>query len=164
MRCFAAPEILARPPPEPLHDRAPNSFFPNADGTLSLTPNAYTWTLNANVVFVEQPAGVGFSYSETTSDYTVGDYQASADVVAFMRGFLVKYPAYTNRPFFYSGESYGGHVGHCVLRKIYAPRDPNPASSTATPNKNSTSPPSRRRRSTPRSPASTSRASSSAMP
>jgi len=48
--------------------------------------------------------GVGFSYSDTPSDYTTGDYQSSQDVLAFMLGFLQRYPQYANRPFFISGE------------------------------------------------------------
>jgi serine carboxypeptidase-like clade 2 len=69
----------------------------------------WTWTQAANVIFIEQPAGVGFSYSETPSDYTVGDYQASQDVLQFMLGFLERYPQYATRSFYLSGESYGGH-------------------------------------------------------
>jgi len=84
-------------------------FFPNADGSLGLTPNLFSWSQRANVVFVEQPAGVGFSYSDTPADYTTGDYQASADIVAFMQGFLLVHPEYKDRPFYLSGESYGGH-------------------------------------------------------
>jgi carboxypeptidase C (cathepsin A) len=64
----------------------------------------WTWTQAANVIFIEQPAGVGFSYSDTPSDYTTGDYQSSQDVLAFMLGFLARYPQYANRPFFISGE------------------------------------------------------------
>ena len=84
-------------------------FFPNIDGSLSLTPNVWTWTQRANVIFIEQPAGVGFSYSENTDDYTVGDAQAAEDVYQFLLGFTARYPQYAGRPLFLSGESYGGH-------------------------------------------------------
>ena len=87
----------------PLH----SPFFPNSDGSLGLTPNPYSWTNNANIIFIEQPAGVGFSYSDTVSDYTTGDYQSAADVYAFLQGFMIRYPQYANRPLYLSGESYG---------------------------------------------------------
>lgn len=71
--------------------------------------SSYTWTQNANVIFIEQPVGVGFSYSLDTADYTIGDKQSSADVYAFLQAFIVRYPQYATRPLWLSGESYGGH-------------------------------------------------------
>lgn len=79
-------------------------FFPNPDGSLSLIPNTYTWTQKANVIFIEQPAGVGFSWSATTQDYTTGDYQSAEDVYQFLLGFIQRYPQYAQRPLYLSGE------------------------------------------------------------
>ena len=63
----------------------------------------------ANIIFIEQPAGVGFSYSEDTDDYTVGDAQAAEDVYHFLQGFIARYPQYKERKLYLSAESYGGH-------------------------------------------------------
>ncbi len=84
-------------------------FFPAQDGSLTLTPNIYTWTRMANIIFVEQPSGVGFSFSQDTDDYTVGDAQAAEDVYHFLVNFVARYPQYANRKLYLSGESYGGH-------------------------------------------------------
>ncbi|KAL8465636.1 hypothetical protein ACS0TY_034930 [Phlomoides rotata] len=43
-------------------------FRVNPDGK-TLWYNKYVWNNVANVVFLESPAGVGFSYSNRTSDY-----------------------------------------------------------------------------------------------
>ena len=59
------------------------------------------------MLFVEQPAGVGFSYSDDAADYSVGDARAAADVVAFFRGFYAIFPRYATTPLRISGESYG---------------------------------------------------------
>ncbi len=63
------------------------------------------------MLYVEQPAGVGFSYSNTTSDYTVGDAQAAADVYAFLVAFFTapEFAQYAANDLYISGESYGGH-------------------------------------------------------
>jgi serine carboxypeptidase-like clade 2 len=83
-------------------------FYPTPDGK-HLVSNPNAWNLDANVLFVESPAFVGFSYSNTSSDIVVGDYRTAYDLVAFMESFLKRFPAYAGRPFWISGESYGGH-------------------------------------------------------
>jgi serine carboxypeptidase-like clade 2 len=61
------------------------------------------------MLYVESPAFVGFSYSQTNSDNTVGDQRTADDLVAFISGFYTRYPQYASRDLFLSGESYGGH-------------------------------------------------------
>merc|ERR550539_2160935 len=50
-------------------------FRPNKRGTLNLNP--FSWNTNANMVFVEQPVGVGFS--KANGDIAYGDSQAAAE-------------------------------------------------------------------------------------
>lgn len=83
--------------------------YPNVNGT-GLYTNQWAWTNVADVIFVESPAGVGFSYSNDTSFYDgVGDNQTSADLYAFIQGFLQRYPSYQEKNLWIAGESYGGH-------------------------------------------------------
>jgi len=93
-------------------------FRPNPDGkTLSLNP--FSWNTNANVVYLESPSGVGFSYSANTSDYTtVGDKRTADDSYKFLLLFLQKFPRYQNTPFWITGESYGGHYVPTLARRI----------------------------------------------
>uniref|UniRef100_A0A2N9J656 Carboxypeptidase n=1 Tax=Fagus sylvatica TaxID=28930 RepID=A0A2N9J656_FAGSY len=64
----------------------------------------------ANVLFLESPAGVGFSYSNTTSDYDKnGDRRTATDNYVFLVNWLERFPEYKNRDFYISGESYAGH-------------------------------------------------------
>ena len=65
---------------------------------------------SANVLFWESPAGVGFSYSNTTSDYDKsGDLRTAEDSYVFMVNWLERFPEYKGREFYISGESYAGH-------------------------------------------------------
>ncbi|BAS84477.1 Os03g0386700, partial [Oryza sativa Japonica Group] len=84
-------------------------FLVNGDNrTLSI--NRYAWNNVANMLFLESPAGVGFSYSNTTSDYdNTGDTSTAADAYTFLTNWLERFPEYKGRDFFITGESYGGH-------------------------------------------------------
>jgi len=88
-------------------------FFENGPYTvnpdLSLTPNPYSWNTNANLLYVDQPAGTGFSYAKNTSGYVINEAQVAADFYVFLQNFMKKFPQYASLPFFITGESYGGH-------------------------------------------------------
>ncbi|XP_027068005.2 serine carboxypeptidase 1 [Coffea arabica] len=75
--------------------------------TLWKNPNA--WNNVANVLFLESPAGVGFSYSNTSSDYITGDTKTAADSYIFLVNWLERFPEYKTRDFLITGESYAGH-------------------------------------------------------
>lgn len=76
--------------------------------TLSLNP--YSWNKLANLLFLESPAGVGFSYSNTTTDlYTAGDQRTAEDAYIFLTEWFERFPQYKHREFYIAGESYAGH-------------------------------------------------------
>jgi len=59
-------------------------------------------------VYLESPAGVGFSYSSDTSDYRTNDDKTAALNAATMKVFFKSYPELIGNDFFITGESYGG--------------------------------------------------------
>lgn len=76
----------------------------------------------ANVIFLESPAGVGFSYSNTTSDYNnAGDRSTAEDSYTFLVNWLERFPNYKTRDLFLTGESYAGHyvpqLAYTILSK-----------------------------------------------
>eukprot|EP00250_Pteridium_aquilinum_P014506 c22033_g1_i1 orf=680-2152(+) len=81
----------------------------NKDGA-KVSYNHHAWNKEANVLFLESPAGVGFSYSNTTSDYSLfGDTQTALDAYAFLVGWFERFPHYKSHDFYIAGESYAGH-------------------------------------------------------
>lgn len=84
-------------------------FRIHPDGkTLFLNP--YAWNSVANILFLESPAGVGFSYSNTSSDlYTAGDQRTAMDAYNFLVKWFERFPQYKYRDFYITGESYAGH-------------------------------------------------------
>ncbi|KAL1534688.1 serine carboxypeptidase 1-like [Salvia divinorum] len=83
-------------------------FRVNADRN-TLWYNDKAWNTVTNVLFLESPAGVGFSYSNTTSDYVTGDTKTAADSYTFLVNWLERFPEYKTRDFYIAGESYAGH-------------------------------------------------------
>ncbi|MCO5548301.1 hypothetical protein L7F22_001758 [Adiantum nelumboides] len=72
--------------------------------------NYYSWNKVSNILFVDSPAGVGWSYSNTSTDYSsFGDAETAQDSLAFLLGWLELFPEYKNSNFYISGESYAGH-------------------------------------------------------
>ncbi|KAJ4973142.1 hypothetical protein NE237_006316 [Protea cynaroides] len=75
-----------------------------------LVRNEYSWNREANMLFLETPIGVGFSYSTDTSSYeAVNDMVTGIDNLVFLRRWFVKFPEYRQRDLFIAGESYAGH-------------------------------------------------------
>ncbi|CAH8294303.1 unnamed protein product [Eruca vesicaria subsp. sativa] len=72
------------------------------------TPNLGT-KVTSNLLFVDSPAGVGWSYSNTTSDYTTDDESTAKDMLVFFLRWLEKFPEFRTRNLFLAGESYTGH-------------------------------------------------------
>ncbi|KAF8403027.1 hypothetical protein HHK36_011122 [Tetracentron sinense] len=71
--------------------------------------NPYAWNKLTNLLFLESPAGVGFSYTNTTSDlYNAGDQRAAEDAYAFLVNWFERFPQYKHRDFYIAGESYAG--------------------------------------------------------
>ncbi|KAJ8762898.1 hypothetical protein K2173_023027 [Erythroxylum novogranatense] len=83
-------------------------FFPTGDGR-GLRRNKMSWNRVSNLLFVESPAGVGWSYSNTTSDYVIGDAKTANDMYVFLLNWFEKFPQFKSRDFFLTGESYAGH-------------------------------------------------------
>jgi len=82
------------------------STAPNCDYTYQLSLNPYAWNNDANVVFLDQPRNVGFSFGTTSCHSSV---DAGKDMVTFYLGWLALFPEFKGRAVYLAGESYGGH-------------------------------------------------------
>lgn len=72
--------------------------------------SAFSWNRFATVVWIEQPAGVGFSFSSHPSDYeSYNDTVAALDNAAYLTAFFAAFPQYASLPLFLTSESYGGN-------------------------------------------------------
>jgi len=83
-------------------------FRPTENALLQL--NSMAWNKIANMVYIEQPCGVGFSYSDKPDkDYTASDETAAVDNLQLVIAFLDRYPHLKKNKLYLAGESYAGH-------------------------------------------------------
>merc|ERR1719421_1508244 len=87
----------------------------DADGKPSTTLNPHSWHNKANVIWVEQPAGTGFS----TGGWDTNEEEVGEDMHAFLVELFKQLPQYAKLPLFISGESYAGHYIPAMAYKIF---------------------------------------------
>jgi carboxypeptidase C (cathepsin A) len=80
--------------------------------------NQYGWNSFANLMFVDQPPGTGFSYTTNPLGYTFDEKQIARDFWTFLREFYAKYPKYADLELFVIGESYAGHYVPAIGAEI----------------------------------------------
>eukprot|EP01084_Bolivina_argentea_P318191 551769_1 len=91
-------------------------FRPLQNLTLRVQP--WSWVNIANMIYIEAPAGVGFSFSDDTADYTTDDNKTAIDNYHFIQGWLTKFPNYKKNDFYITSESYGGHYMPTLAQQI----------------------------------------------
>lgn len=87
----------------------------NKDGETTKV-NPYSWTESAHVLWLDQPAGVGFSYGQETD---TNEQMISEDAYYFLQAFFQTYTQYQSNPLFVVGESYGGHYAPAIAHRIW---------------------------------------------
>lgn len=81
-------------------------FRPNPDGK-SLSLNPYSWNREANIIYLESPIGVGFSYSANPKyTYHSNDSSTATDNYAFLQGWFKKFPEFLTNDFYVTGGTF----------------------------------------------------------
>lgn len=101
-----------------LFEHGPCSIDVNGSSPTGTKWNPYSWNKEANIFFLDQPVGVGYSYAdfgetvETTED-------AAQNVHAFITIFFEVFKQFEGRPLHLAGESYGGRYLPIFASEIY---------------------------------------------
>lgn len=77
-----------------------------------------SWNSNANIFFVDQPIGVGFSYADYGETVSTTE-EASKDIAAFVAIFFENFTQFKGRAFHMAGESYGGRYVPVFAATVY---------------------------------------------
>ncbi|KAJ7689127.1 serine carboxypeptidase [Mycena rosella] len=103
-----------------LFELGPCNIAKSDNGTVFTTRNEYSWNENANVIFLDQPANVGYSFSNrSTPGQVMNTPVAAQDVYAFLQLFVRRFDEYATLPFHLAAESYGGHYAPHIASAVY---------------------------------------------
>uniref|UniRef100_A0A7E4W4E3 Carboxypeptidase n=1 Tax=Panagrellus redivivus TaxID=6233 RepID=A0A7E4W4E3_PANRE len=78
------------------------------DNGQTVYENPYSWNHVGNVIFLESPAGVGFSYASDSDPLASDETVAEDNYQALLYFFKYKFPEYRDNDFYITGESYSG--------------------------------------------------------
>ena len=89
----------------------PTSLLPFADiqeftNPPTLTQNVWSWNNISNNLFIEAPAGVGFSYCDKAAGCRHTDTSTADDNLQTLISFFKAFPEYAGNDVWISGESY----------------------------------------------------------
>uniref|UniRef100_A0ACD5WXA0 Uncharacterized protein n=1 Tax=Avena sativa TaxID=4498 RepID=A0ACD5WXA0_AVESA len=90
-----------------------------------LKPRNSTWLQKADLIFVDNPVGVGYSYVEDDSLLVTTDLEAASDMTTLLKALVKELPTLQQgSPLFLVAESYGGKyaatLGVSVVRAVRA--------------------------------------------
>jgi len=81
------------------------------DGVPQVFYNKYGWTTKANMLYLESPKGVGFSYCDNArlpTQCVNTDESTAQDAYEFLVNWYAAFPEYSSNKFYITGESYAG--------------------------------------------------------
>nr|GME07133.1 serine carboxypeptidase-like 18 [Ipomoea batatas] len=104
-----------------LYEIGPFTFnYANSTGEIpALELNQYAWTKVANIIFLDQPAGTGFSYSKTWEAYRSSDTLSAQYAYSFVIKWLLDHPKFLSNPLYITGDSYTGIIIPQIVQRIY---------------------------------------------
>lgn len=76
----------------------------------NLQSRNYTWVKDANVLFIDNPVGTGFSYVGSNKFLTKDNKEIADDLLSFMIKFYEQIPEFKTVPLYIVAESYGGKM------------------------------------------------------
>jgi cathepsin A (carboxypeptidase C) len=103
-------------------------FYENGPYTinddLSLEKNEFSWNNKANLLYVDQPVGTGFSRARDPTHYARNEKMVAENFYKFLIKFYATYPEIKGRELYITGESYAGHyipaIADFIVRNPYS--------------------------------------------
>uniref|UniRef100_A0A1B6E5I6 Carboxypeptidase n=1 Tax=Clastoptera arizonana TaxID=38151 RepID=A0A1B6E5I6_9HEMI len=83
-----------------------------------LKKRKYSWNVYNNLLFIDQPVGTGYSFTNNSGCYPTNETAVGVDLYSALTQFFTLFPDLQENNFFISGESYAGKyipaIGHTI--------------------------------------------------
>jgi len=101
-------------------------FSVAADGKTLVLRNT-TWAQHNSMIFVDNPVGTGYSYTEDERGYVKNtEFDVANDLYIFLTAWFTAFPQYIANDFYATGESYAGKYIPSITYKIHTENQNNP--------------------------------------
>jgi len=97
----------------------------DANGTLYNNP--WSWNQKANLIYIDQPVGTGYSFVEDYDGYVTNENDVAVELYTTITGFFQLHPEYSKSPFYVFGESYAGKYIPSFSHYVWTQNQKNPA-------------------------------------
>lgn len=84
----------------------------------TLTMRKYSWNIAHNVIYIDNPVGTGYSFTENEKGYATNETQVGREIHTALVQFFLLFPELQNNDFFVTGESYAGKYVPAVSHAI----------------------------------------------
>ncbi|KAG7311234.1 hypothetical protein JYU34_002266 [Plutella xylostella] len=84
-----------------------------------VTARQVTWASDYSVLFVDNPVGAGFSFTDHDDGYPNNEEDIGAQMYVFLQQFLELFPQLRSSPLFISGQSYAGKYVPALAIQIH---------------------------------------------
>lgn len=84
----------------------------------TLKMRKYSWNISHNLIYIDNPVGTGFSFTNDDQGYAVNETDVGRDVYTALVQFFQLFPELQTNDFFVTGESYAGKYVPAVSHAI----------------------------------------------
>merc|ERR1712029_1174612 len=84
------------------------SIFEQVDKDANLHERDIAWTEQFNMLYIDQPVGTGYSFTDKEQGYATTEDDVARDLYEALRQFYIVFPKLLQNEFYISGESYAG--------------------------------------------------------
>jgi vitellogenic carboxypeptidase-like protein len=86
---------------------------------LNITFNKHSWTQEFSMIYVDNPVGTGFSFTDDNEGYSRNEESVADNLYEALQQFFTIFSEYRDNEFYITGESYAGKYIPAIGNKLH---------------------------------------------